>query len=899
MNLTQAGDLTIGSVSGTGTGNLYSGLLIAKGPGGNYNENIRLPGSTAVISFNTTGLTGAGSYNIVSQTNFQIRNAGGSQVFVMDQAGNLTMSGDISGGYILGSYFNASAGNSSNPTIGQIWTQDTNDNYLRKSTPAHFRSQITDGYYVTGSGTAGYIPKFTGTGFSIGNSGMYDDGTTVSLISRALSVSSTVTATGYNRASAGTGFLNGKYGGVETTATTGPIYCIGDSYVPTSTTTNTMYGIGYSYNSFTGAYGPANTWGMYVVGGGTVGIFLAADGRGYFSSTITASSFSGAGTGLTGTASSLSIGGNAATATAAAGVSFLTQPNANWAGRIQLGGNGGGGTALIAVVQSTNGNLHMDAGSGNVMYLNYYNNGTIWLNGATYNISSNGSQYNGNAASATLAANTSSISSAVGGSYNWTGINYFVSNRNTTSDSPPLQAYSSNGSGAIMSFHRGGYYAVNMGLDSDNVFRIGGWSASPNRLQLDMSGNMTVAGHVRAGTNVYTDANYGYGLIGLYSSTRFQGVFSMGAAYLLAADGTTPGNLYGLAWSYPSAGGQAANLSSHGLLVMQNGVTMAAISTNIWISGIYYGSGAGLGGTASGLTAGSSNALEGYAASSYLNKNGVSYYQASTWIQLNGAHGLYAPSYNGAHWLPNTSSTYTTWRIAGSRNGYSGIHDDHSAVQMSMFDGSGNGGTYREANGKWYWYYVVANDCFAVGGSTTSASYRLYVNGPAYASGIMYADGGFNSGSADIQWGGSERQVGRYRYLWYGYWAQWYDLNGGNGGGSLVYADTLYATYGSVSDIRYKKEVTASTYGLSDVLKMNTIKYKYDLPLEKRSGDDPNFHIGFSAQEMLEIVPEAVMYDKTREVYAIATNEIIPVLVNSIKELKAEINELKNNYSIK
>jgi hypothetical protein len=210
-----------------------------------------------------------------------------------------------------------------------------------------------------------------------------------------------------------------------------------------------------------------------------------------------------------------------------------------------------------------------------------------------------------------------------------------------------------------------------------------------------------------------------------------------------------------------------------------------------------------------------------------------------------------------------------------------------------MYDSAGNGGVYRQANGLWYWYYHIGNNCMGIGASTTSASYRLYVNGPAYASGIMYADGGFNSGSADIQWGGSERQVGRYRYLWYGYWAQWYDLNGGNGGGSLVYADTLYATYGSVSDIRYKKEVTASTYGLSEVLKMNTIRYKYDLPIEKRSGNDPNFHIGFSAQEMLEIVPEAVMYDNTREVYAIATNEIIPVLVNSIKELKAEINELK------
>jgi hypothetical protein len=79
-----------------------------------------------------------------------------------------------------------------------------------------------------------------------------------------------------------------------------------------------------------------------------------------------------------------------------------------------------------------------------------------------------------------------------------TGQKQFQSNRNTSGDSPPLQAYSTGGSGAIMSFHRGGAYAINMGLDSDNVFRIGGWSASTNRLQMDMSGNLTMAGDVTA-----------------------------------------------------------------------------------------------------------------------------------------------------------------------------------------------------------------------------------------------------------------------------------------------------------------------------------------------------------------------------------------------------------------
>jgi hypothetical protein len=96
------------------------------------------------------------------------------------------------------------------------------------------------------------------------------------------------------------------------------------------------------------------------------------------------------------------------------------------------------------------------------------------------------------------ASNTSSISNAVGSSYTWTGEQYFRSNRNTTSSNPPLQAYSNDSGGAIMSFHRAGVYAVNFGLDSDNVMRIGGWSAPNSLWQLDMSGNNYIAASSRA-----------------------------------------------------------------------------------------------------------------------------------------------------------------------------------------------------------------------------------------------------------------------------------------------------------------------------------------------------------------------------------------------------------------
>ena len=123
---------------------------------------------------------------------------------------------------------------------------------------------------------------------------------------------------------------------------------------------------------------------------------------------------------------------------------------------------------------------------------NYYRSGTAaaiaaFISGQTMNIGG-------------TAANASSISSAVGGNYTWTGTQNFQSANNTSlnGQAGTLVAYSTGSTGATMSFHRPGIYAINMGLDNDNVFRIGGWSAAANRWQLDMSGNGTFAGTVKS-----------------------------------------------------------------------------------------------------------------------------------------------------------------------------------------------------------------------------------------------------------------------------------------------------------------------------------------------------------------------------------------------------------------
>ncbi len=291
---------------------------------------------------------------------------------------------------------------------------------------------------------------------------------------------------------------------------------------------------------------------------------------------------------------------------------ILMGPNPTWGAYLQVGGNGN--NTDYATVVATDGNLHIDSQVNKALYLNYYHNGTIYLNGTTYSISSNGSYYNGTSAYSnnsgalngwgytayayrssgtsgyyqvndwmqfngnygiywpgyyglhfypnndgsygsaqilgdkggwrglhfgggngmTLMMNETefgfhrqaigwyarftngrfygacdnvyNLDYALGNTHYWTAINYFQTNNGgqavNNSNSAKLEAYSTGNNSAFMSFHKGGHYAINMGLDDDNVFRIGGWSASGNRLQMDMSGNLTMAGDVTA----YSDA---------------------------------------------------------------------------------------------------------------------------------------------------------------------------------------------------------------------------------------------------------------------------------------------------------------------------------------------------------------------------------------------------------
>lgn len=116
----------------------------------------------------------------------------------------------------------------------------------------------------------------------------------------------------------------------------------------------------------------------------------------------------------------------------------------------------------------------------------------------SYTININGSATS--ATSATSAASATTATNLSGGS--------ITTGTNTTSvgaaGGSNTQFMGSTVYGAVVSFHRSGAYAVNFGLDTDNVFRLGGWSDGTNvyRWSSDAAGNFVARGNVSAYSDI-------------------------------------------------------------------------------------------------------------------------------------------------------------------------------------------------------------------------------------------------------------------------------------------------------------------------------------------------------------------------------------------------------------
>ena len=328
---------------------------------------------------------------------------------------------------------------------------------------------------------------------------------------------------------------------------------------------------------------------------------------------------------------------------------------------------------------------------------------------------------------------------------------------------------------------------------------------------------------------------------------------------------------------------------------------------------------AGNDGSGSGLDA---DVLDGYHGSNYIGKNGNTYYRPNTWINMASAGnaGLYwsnngwhfypkdagaiyvrsgnssycqlelnangttrgmvyadssnqvgfltsagswtlrcAPdssdSYSYNHWLPSTNNglqlgnssykwsrlyvdnlyvsgnTYGSYNVEDGGNTWAGItYSSHSSKPTIMFkDVHGDGGLYHQGSSSWRWYYAQAHGCIGLNGSTTSSSYGCYITGS------VYTTGSYNS-----------------------------------------------------SDIRLKENIETIDSAIDKVMKMRGVYFDW---INKEKGEGRQ--VGVIAQEMNEVLPEAVIHAKDIDEYTVDYAKITGVLIEAIKDLKNEINELK------
>jgi len=120
---------------------------------------------------------------------------------------------------------------------------------------------------------------------------------------------------------------------------------------------------------------------------------------------------------------------------------------------------------------------------------------------------------------------------------------------------------------------------------------------------------------------------------------------------------------------------------------------------------------------------------------------------------------------------------------------------------------------------------------------------------------------------------------------------------GGDSGWATVGTiDESTGAYTASSDINRKKDLEDSEIGLKEVMELQPKLYRM-----KEDDKDSNKHLGFIAQEVEKVLPQAYLEQGEDDDKFIGLTEmpIIAALTKAIQELKAEVDLLKQECKCK
>ncbi|PSL33765.1 tail fiber domain-containing protein [Dyadobacter jiangsuensis] len=134
---------------------------------------------------------------------------------------------------------------------------------------------------------------------------------------------------------------------------------------------------------------------------------------------------------------------------------------------------------------------------------------------------------------------------------------------------------------------------------------------------------------------------------------------------------------------------------------------------------------------------------------------------------------------------------------------------------------------------------------------------------------------------------------------------RFYDLDPGTAAfntNNIAFIAPVTGAYTNVSDMRVKTNVNVINDGLQKVMAMRPVSYDFHSGRTIKNGvvkftdnDKVVKTIGFLAQELAKVVPEAVVIpkDPANELYNVSYATVVPVLTKAIQEQQAEIEQLK------
>jgi hypothetical protein len=215
----------------------------------------------------------------------------------------------------------------------------------------------------------------------------------------------------------------------------------------------------------------------------------------------------------------------------------------------------------------------------------------------------------------------------------------------------------------------------------------------------------------------------------------------------------------------------------------------------------------------------------------------------------------------GAGYQPNSVAVAGRYAYVATAGGTLQVFDLGGAYIQQLEAGAMETGTLQTRD-----TVTVGNNLNVRGGLTVSAS--ALINGSLSVNSNALINGGLsvNNGPVGIGLGVSAPS----------YTLQ---VNGSVAG---------VGAYNNLSDARYKTNITTLNHALDKVMAMRGVKYDWRIAEYPQLRFDAKPQLGFIAQEIKGVLPEAVSQDAQGN-YSIAYSEVIPVLVEAVKDQQMEI----------